>query len=126
MKKKIICKNCRTEITIRTYSNSCDDFSTSERKTLKITCKKCGKACKYDDRDVYAVQNSLLNLLILLIVLVVIGIMGYFWCHSYLGKTFYTYIVLPIIVAIPVMIYSTYLKSENAKIRNFNRLSKFK
>lgn len=61
-----------------------------------------------------------------LIVLAAIGTMGYFWCHCYLGKTFYTYIVLPIIVAIPVMIYSTYLKSENTKIRNFNRLSKFK
>lgn len=126
MKKKVMCKNCRKEITIRTCSNSCDDFSVSARKTLKITCKKCGKVCKYDDRDVYAVPNGLLNLLIFFIVLAVIGTMGYFWCHCYLGKTFYTYIVLPIIVAIPVMIYSTYLKSENTKIRNFNRLSKFK
>lgn len=126
MKKKIICKNCKKEIPFRSYLNEYFGYSTKKDETFKVTCDKCGKTNEYYLRDIYAVSNDLLNLLILLILLVIIGLAVYFLCLDYWGQTFYIYIIIPLVIAIPMKIYFTYLKSESTKIRDFNRQARFK
>lgn len=126
MKKKVLCKNCKQEICVRGWSDEWEDFSREKGETFELNCKKCGKSCEYRIYDVYAVVNSMLNLFLFFIVLVLIGVIVYYLYISYWGKSFYAYIVIPIVIAIPVKIYFTYIKSESIKVRNFNRLSRFK
>ena len=126
MKKKIICKNCKMEIHFRSYLNECSTYPVKKSETFKVTCDKCGKTNEYHLRDIYAVSNDLLNLLILLILLVIIGLVVYFLYLNYWEQTFYIYIIIPLVIAIPMKIYFTYLKSESTKIRDFNRQARFK
>lgn len=126
MKKKVLCKNCKQEISVRSWSNEWEDFFREKGETFELNCKKCGKNCEYRIYDVYAVVNSMLNLFLFFIVLVLIGLIVYYLYFNYWGESFYIYFALPVVMAIPIMIYFTYIKSEGIKVRNFNRLSRFK
>jgi hypothetical protein len=98
MKKEVICKNCKKSITVRSWAN--------------------------DRVELAREKGEFFNSLLFITVLVIMAILGYYLFNNFWGKSFYMIFALPIAIAIPGMIYFTYVKSQNGKVRDFNRFRK--
>ena len=124
MIKKVICKNCKKSIIISTWANDRGELARKKGKVLELICKNCRETHKYNVNDVSASTNKLLNGFLFIVVLVLMAVIGYYLFNNFWGKSFYMVFVLPIAIVIPGMIFFTYMKSQNEKVRNFNRFRK--
>jgi len=124
MKKEVICKNCKKNITVRSWANDRVELAREKGELFKLKCKSCEEVNEYSVNEVSANTSSLFNSLLFIAVLVIMAIVGYYLFNNFWGKSFYMIFALPIAIAIPGMIYFTYMKSQNGKVRDFNRFRK--
>jgi hypothetical protein len=124
MKKEVICKNCKKSITVRSWANDRVELAREKGEFFNLKCKSCGEVHEYNVNEVSANTSSLFNSLLFITVLVIMAILGYYLFNNFWGKSFYMIFALPIAIAIPGMIYFTYVKSQNGKVRDFNRFRK--
>jgi hypothetical protein len=124
MKKEVICKNCKKSITVRSWANDRVELAREKGEFFNLKCKSCGEVHEYNVNEVSANTSSLFNSLLFITVLVIMAILGYYLFNNFWGKPFYMIFALPIAIAIPGMIYFTYVKSQNGKVRDFNRFRK--
>lgn len=124
MKKKVVCKNCKKNITVHSWANDRVELAFEKGEHFKLKCKSCGELYEYNVNEVSANTSSLINRLLFIIVLVIMAVVGYYLFNNFWFKSFYMVFTLPIAIAIPGMIYFTYVKSQNRKVRSFNRFKK--
>lgn len=124
MKKEVICKNCKKSITVRSWANDRVELAREKGESFNLKCKSCGEVHEYNVNEVSANTNSLINSLLFIAVLAIMAVVGYYLFSNFWGKSFYMIFALPIAIAIPGMIYFTYVKSQNGKVRSFNRFRK--
>ena len=124
MRKEVICKNCKKRITVSSWANDRVELGHEKGETFDLECGNCKEVCKYSVNEVSASTNSLLNSVLFIITLAIMAIVGYYLFSNFWGKSFYMIFALPIAIAIPGMIFFTYAKSQNDRIRNFNRFRK--
>ncbi len=124
MKKEVVCKSCKKNITVRSWANDRAELAREKGDFFKLKCKSCGKAYEYNVNEVSANTSSLINSLFFVAVLVIMAVVGYYLFINFWGKSFYMVFSLPIAIAMPGMIYFTYVKSQNGKVRDFNRFRK--
>lgn len=124
MRKEVICKNCKKRITVSSWANDRVELGREKGETFDLECGNCKEVCKYSVNEVSASTNSLLNSVLFIITLAIMAIVGYYLFSNFWGKSFYMIFALPIAIAIPGMIFFTYAKSQNDRIRNFNRFRK--
>ena len=121
MRKEVLCKKCNNRIRIKSWANDRVELAREKGDTFEVTCKKCHKTQKYSINEVSAYSSSFINAILLIAVFVLMAGTGYYLFSNYWGISFYMIFALPLAIAIPGMIYFTYVKSKNNKIRNFNR-----
>ncbi|MCH4897154.1 hypothetical protein E0494_10650 [Marinilabiliaceae bacterium JC040] len=121
MRKEVICKNCKKSIKINSRANDRGELSLEKGKFFEVKCRSCGKVYEYSVNEVSATTNSLFGALMFVFVLLVMAIVGYYLFSNYWGKSFYMVFIIPTAIAIPGMIYFTYLDFMNKGIRRFNR-----
>ena len=121
MKKTVFCKNCKSEIRIKELADDRLELIYKKGESFIIKCDNCGKSYEYQAKMVHATSNVIFNTVLFIFVLVFMIGIGYLLFSKYWGKSFYMIFVLPLAISIPGMFYFTYIKSQNKKIRLFNR-----
>lgn len=124
MKLCFICKSCQHSNHFTSIYNDRIKLSRKKGDNIRLECKKCGKYHDYHVNKIFACSNTLLNISLLLIMMSITAFLLYYLFVNYWEKSFYMVFVLPMAAAIPSMIYFTYLKAQNKKINDFNRLRK--
>jgi len=82
-------------------------------------CRHCGKKMEVVPNDIVAEENRYSGILFLMIL--VLGLMmGYFVVTNYVDRN--PKMIIGLLLIIPILVYTTYSKSEVSKIRDFNRI----
>jgi len=124
MKLCIICKKCDSPNCFNYMVNDRVELSMKKGESFMLRCKKCDFEKEYHVNEVFAKPNIVLNLIIFLIVLLSTVFLGIFLFKNYWEYSIYMVFLIPMTMAIPSMIYFTYIKSQNKKIRTFNNYRK--
>jgi hypothetical protein len=121
MRLQYTCKNChKTNRIDRGYA----DRGRLQRElgsSIELECRHCNLNQIYTPNDVFASSNEWVQIAIFIIVLFTSLLLGWSVFEAYSGKFFYLVFVIPIVMGIPSLIYFNYIKSENQRVRVFNK-----
>lgn len=124
MRLSVICRTCNLKINFSSSYRDRGVLSKEMGSEIKLTCKKCQSTHFYHVNEVVAEERRLLNLfLFVLMIAATIGL-AYYLFVNYWEKSFYMVFILPMIAAMPSMIYTTYVKAESKKVHAFNSYKK--
>ncbi len=124
MKLYVYCKNCNRGITFYSMVNDRVELSFEKGNQIDLTCRKCKVKRKYNVNMVYAKSNIILNLILFLISFFSMVYLAIFLFENYWEGSFYSVILIPSIITIPLLIFVTYMKSKNKNVREFNKYRK--
>lgn len=116
------CKNCKSEITFRSWYSDRVEFKKSKGDSLKLTCKSCNKTDKYYIDNIKAKESKFALLIAFMLFLIGTPIL-FFSLWDYFLKVNYFYGMLGLLIplTIPSIIYMVISKNESSKVRLFNQ-----
>lgn len=115
-----ICKKCKKEIAVRSCASDRGELAREKGKVFVLKCKHCQHEHVYNINEVKATVSHLLNLTLLLVAISISSFIGIYLFQNYWGKSIYLTYAIPVAIAIPLIIYSTFINSQNKKLRIFN------
>lgn len=115
------CLSCESEISFFSHSTDRASLARENGEYLPLRCKKCGSQHKYDVNNVSACFSQLWNLLLVILTILSTACLVYYLSVNYWGKSFYSFVIIPMVSGIPATIYITLLNHENKKVRLFNQ-----
>ncbi len=114
-----VCSHCRKENKVTGKFHSRFDVAQIKGEKFEKDCRHCGKKMEVVPDDIFAKENRYSGILFLMI-LVLGFMMGYVIITNFADKN--SEIIIGFVLIIPILVYTTYNKSEMSKIRDFNRI----
>ncbi len=121
MKIKVKCKECGANIFFKSFVNDRIELAKLKGDNFVLQCNNCNRINKYHVNETEAYINNKFEFVFLLISLLFIFGTGYYLMKTYWNRA---PIIIPVGLFIPVLIYSTYIRSCNKKKREYNRIKR--
>lgn len=114
-----VCPHCRKENKVTGKFHSRFEIAQIRGEKFEKDCHHCGKKMEVVPNDIVARENRYSG--ILFIMILVLGLMmGYFIITNYVDRN--SEIIIGLLLIVPILVYTTYSKTEMSKIRDFNRI----
>lgn len=117
------CHECKASISWRIFTTDRVELSKTHGEHIEMRCKECGAIDNYHVDELKA-QNSRQLKLIALLIMIAGTALIIFLLRDYLfhyDGSLYLFAVIAVIIAIPSFMFRILTKSEQQKLKRFNR-----
>ena len=113
------CSSCWKENRVKGGFYSRLELAQKKGKKFKVICAHCGSNTELTPNSITARESKTVGFLFLIILIAGL-LMSYILFTTFVNKS--STIIIGFILIIPILVYTTYSKSEMKKVKNFNRI----
>jgi hypothetical protein len=122
MKLVTSCKNCSQEIKFFSWAGNRPRLAQKRGEEFELKCPNCKAICRYHVDEVSAEENKVILILALVVFFLGTPLIVYqAWGYLFRLANIYAIGGLVGVVIVPFLIFTVISRSQEEKVRNFNR-----